>query len=65
VATWLDSGVPHLNRFETARGAFDALTGALQSVHEGRRIAFPHTFTDEQWHEQREWLKSCDPGYAD
>ncbi len=64
VATWLNDGVPHLNRFETARGAFDALTGALQSVHEGRRIAFPHSFTDEQWHEQREWLKSCDPGYA-
>jgi predicted dehydrogenase len=57
VADWLDGGEPHLNRFETARATFDALTGALQSVYEGRRITLPHSFTDEQWLEQRGGLK--------
>lgn len=62
VADWLDGGEPHLNRFETARATFDALIGALQSAWERRKITLPHTFTDEQWNEQRAWLKSADGG---
>ena len=62
VATYLDTGEPHLNRFATARAVFDALTGALQSAYEGRRIDFPHTFTDAQWNEQREGLKVNEVG---
>jgi len=62
VATWLDSGEPHLNRFETARLVFDTCVGALQSAWEGRRIDFPHSFTDEQWHRQRARLAANDPG---
>lgn len=53
VATWLDTGEPHLNRFATARLVFDACMGALQSAWEGRRIEFPPSFTDEQWRRQR------------
>lgn len=62
VAEWLDTGKPHLNRFETARLVFDTLVGALQSTYEGRRIKLPHDFTDEQWNEQRGGLKSADAG---
>lgn len=60
VAEWLDGGEPHLNRFETARAAFDATMGALQSAYEGRRIDLPHSFTDEQWRELREHLIARD-----
>ena len=62
VGEWLDGGKPHLNRFETARATFDALTGALQSVYEGRRITLPHSFTDEMWTEQRGGLKAGEAG---
>jgi len=58
VAEALDGGKPHLNRFEVAKAAFNALIGAQQSICEGRRIHFPHTFTDEQWTELREELKA-------
>ena len=57
VADWLDGGEPHLNRWEVAKNVFNALMGAQQSVYEGRRIALPHTFTDEQWTELRERMK--------
>ncbi|NCO39923.1 MAG: hypothetical protein COZ06_14005 [Armatimonadetes bacterium CG_4_10_14_3_um_filter_66_18] len=56
VADWLDGGAPHLNRFEVSKAVVDALHGALQSVYEGRRVALPHTFTDEQWEELRQRL---------
>ncbi len=62
VADWLDGGPPHLNRFEVARAVFDTSMGALQSAYEGRRIEFPHSFTDEQWREQRVRLSSEDAG---
>jgi len=62
VADWLDGGPPHLNRFEVARAVFDTSMGALQSAYEGRRIEFPHSFTDEQWNEQRVRLSSGDAG---
>jgi len=62
VADWLDGGPPHLNRFEVARAVFDTSMGALQSAWEGRRIEFPHSFTDEQWREQRMRLASEDAG---
>jgi len=58
VAEALDGGKPHLNRFEVGKAAFNALIGAQQSIYEGRRIDFPHTFTDEQWTELREELKA-------
>ncbi len=62
VADWLDGGPPHLNRFEIARAVFDMSMGALQSAYEGRRIEFPHSFTDEQWYEQRVRLAAADAG---
>ena len=57
VADWLDRGEPHLNRFEVGKAGFNALIAMQQSVYEGRKIALPHTFTDEQWAELRERLK--------
>ena len=58
VADWLDGGPPHLNRFDVARAGFNALTGALQSVYEGRRVPLPHSFTDQQWQELYDRLKA-------
>jgi len=49
VAQWLDDGTLHLNRFHVGRAVADALFGAQQSAHEGRRITLPHSFTDDQW----------------
>ncbi len=62
VAEWLDGGDPHLNRFETARGTFNALIGALQSVYEGRRVPLPPSFTDDQWRELYQRLSDSNAG---
>lgn len=61
VGEWLDTGKPHLNRWEVARAGFSALIGAQQSIYEGKRIEFPHTFTDEQWLELRDRLRQIGP----
>ncbi len=58
VAETLDGGKPHLNRFEVGKAVFNALIGAQQSIYQGRRMDFPHTFTDEQWTELRDELKA-------
>ena len=57
VADALDGIRPHLNRFEVGKAAFDALIGAQQSIYEGCRIHYPHTFTDEEWTQLREEMK--------
>jgi predicted dehydrogenase len=58
VADALDGGEPHLNRFEVGKAVFNALIGAQQSIYEGCRIYYPHTFTDEQWTQLREQMKA-------
>jgi len=61
VADWLDTGKPHLNRWEVAKAGFSALIGAQQSIYEGKRINFPQTFTDDQWLELRQRLRKIGP----
>ncbi|MEN6546205.1 MAG: Gfo/Idh/MocA family oxidoreductase [Armatimonadia bacterium] len=53
VADHLDGKKLHLNRFEVGKAGFNALIGAQQSIYENRRIHFPNTFTDDQWHALR------------
>jgi predicted dehydrogenase len=57
VADALDGQRPHLNRFAVGKNVFNALIGAQQSIYEGRRIAFPHTFSDTRWEDLRTRLK--------
>lgn len=58
VAEWLDTGKPHLNRFEVSRAVIAALLGAQASVYAGRRVELPASFTDEQWVALRERLRA-------
>ena len=61
VGEYLRTGKPHLNRWEVAKAGFSALIAAQQSIYEGKRIAFPQTFTDEQWQELRDRLRVIGP----
>lgn len=57
VATWLDGGPVHLNRFAVGKAVFNALIAAQKSVYEGQKIALPTTWTDEEWQALRDRLK--------
>ncbi|MCC7495066.1 MAG: Gfo/Idh/MocA family oxidoreductase [Fimbriimonadaceae bacterium] len=58
VATHLDGGAPHLNRYELHQHAVDALLAAQASAYHGHKIACPASdFTDAQWLELRERLR--------
>ncbi|MHB8996417.1 MAG: Gfo/Idh/MocA family protein [Armatimonadota bacterium] len=61
VGEYLETGKPHLNRWEVAKAGFSALIGAQQSIYEGKRIDFPQTFTDEQWQALRDRLRQIGP----
>jgi len=58
VADWLDGGPPHLNRLELEGPVVHALLAAQKSVYEGKRIALPTSFPDEEWLALRERLKA-------
>lgn len=57
VAEWLDTGKPHLNRFELSHAVISNLLGAQKSVYEGKKVALPTEFTDEEWWALRERLR--------
>jgi len=58
VATWLDGGAPHLNRWELHRYAVEALLAAQKSVLVGKPVEIPSGYTDEEWSELRERLRA-------
>ncbi len=59
VATWLDGGEPHLNRWELHRHSVEALLAMQKSVYEGAPVDLPCTFTDDEWLALRERLKGA------
>ena len=59
VATWLDGGEPHLNRWELHRYAVEALLAAQKSVLVGGPVEIPSGYTDAEWTELRERLRAA------